>query len=105
MPYGSSSAREQCHVVLADIQGLVSCAGLQSLDNGLDVLRLAVCGFCDRITLLELHLVMTNEWAGAESRAADVRHLEQPVDAAEQDSESLGSQLGHVEDTTAERAL
>lgn len=56
------------------------------------------------LTLIELRLVLTDERAEAESRAAGVRGLEEDVPAAEEDSELLRMARARVDDLTAERA-
>lgn len=71
MPLGSSSGREQRHMVLSNIQGLDSCARFQVPDRGLAVLCFAECGLHDRLTLIELCLVLENELAELESKTCE----------------------------------
>lgn len=76
------SRRQQRCVVLSFIQGLVSEAGLPAIDNSLDVMCLAECSVRDRPILMEMHWVLTNEQTEAQSRNAEVCHLEEHMCAA-----------------------
>lgn len=48
-------------VVHSHIQGFVNRARLLAASDGLNLLHLAKCGSRDRLMLMELHLVFTNE--------------------------------------------
>lgn len=65
MPSSFSYGCEQCRIVIFNIKGLVGCAGLLAPNNDLDVLRLAECGLFDRLSLMKLCRVLTNEQAEA----------------------------------------
>lgn len=104
MPSGSSSGGKQRPVVQSSIQGLMSCAGLPTSDNGLDVLSLAECDLRYLLTLRELRQVLSSERGEAESRAVEVRRLEERMSVAEDDLESLRVACVRVDKLTAERA-
>lgn len=75
MPSGSSPGREQRHMVLGNIQGLVSRVRMSVPDNCLNVLGLGKCSLHDRLTLIELRQVLTSECAEVESREAETHWL------------------------------
>lgn len=106
MPWGSSSGREQCRMVLSFIQDLVSRAGLLAPGRVLDVLCFAESCLCDCFIIMELRLVLTNEWAEGEeeSRMAEVRRSEGRVHEAEEDLETLFVARVPIYKMTTERA-
>lgn len=83
MPSGLFSGREWLHGAFSNMQSLVSRAGLLAPLIGFDVFCLVECDFCDHLKLVELHLLLTNERDEAESRAAQVRRLEERLHATE----------------------
>lgn len=83
---------------------MISRTGLPARDTGLDVLHVTEGGLRDRITLVELSRVLTNERAEGELWAAEVSSLE-CVRADKEDSELLCVVRARVDELTAERAL
>lgn len=68
-------------------------------------MRLAECAIRDHLSLVELHWVLTNDLAGAESRTSVIWDLEKCVRAAEEDSELIRVERALVDELTAEGLL
>lgn len=89
MQAGPTSGRNQCCEVLNTIQGLVRRVGLQIPDIGLDALWLLEYSLRDLLILINLLCDFMSEWAEAEWRTAEVRWLEERVQAADAYTEAL----------------
>lgn len=60
-----------------------------AIDNGLLVMYITECGFRDRLTLIKLRWVLSNESGKAESRTPEASCLEECMHVAEKDSKAL----------------
>lgn len=89
----------------SNIQGLVSPTGLPAPNNGFDVLHLAECGLRNRIMLKRRCRVSNDKPVGVESKAAEIRRLEERMRTDEEDSEVLRVAHARVDELTAQRAL
>lgn len=78
--------------------------GAPGPDDGLDVMQLVSCGFCDRPSFIEIRSVLTNELAETESGASKPPYLEEHVCAARQALKSLREARAPINKLTAERA-
>lgn len=90
-------------MVLDEVRGLVSRAGLLAPDWRLHELHLAKCSLGDCLTLIGLDRVLTSEQAEAGLRIAEVCQLEVRVCAAEEDYKALCVGRNIVEELVAER--
>lgn len=91
-------------MLLSNIQSSTSRGGWPDAESGLHVICLAECSLCDRLTVIEFHLVLTSERAKVESRMTKVCRLEERMGAAENDSEALRAARALVEKLKAENA-
>lgn len=73
-------------MVLDNMQGLVSFVGLAPSVNWLNLLHFAGCRLRERLTLIELHEVLTSDPAELESKMTKARRLEGLARAAEEHS-------------------
>lgn len=84
------------------MQGMAICVRVASYENGVDVLPLMNCGFWDKLTLMELRLVLPNEHTEVEPRVAAARCLGELVSPAQEYSKAHRVVLARVSELTAE---